>query len=40
MHRNGINHRDIKPEIILISDVAKLADFKSCRGIDSKPPFT
>ena len=41
MHRNGIYHRDIKPENILITgDVVKLADFGSCRGIYSKPPFT
>jgi renal tumor antigen len=41
MHRNGIYHRDIKPENILITgDTVKLADFGSCRGIYSKPPFT
>ena len=41
MHRKGIFHRDIKPENILITgDVVKLADFGSCRGIYSKPPFT
>jgi len=41
MHRNGIFHRDIKPENILIKDdQVKLADFGSCRGVYSKPPFT
>lgn len=41
MHRNGIYHRDIKPENILLNeDTVKLADFGSCRGIYSKPPFT
>jgi len=41
MHRNGIFHRDIKPENMLIcDDMLKLADFGSCRGIYSKPPYT
>ena len=41
MHRNGIFHRDIKPENILLrKDQIKLADFGSCKGIFSKPPFT
>ena len=36
MHKNGIFHRDIKPENILIKDdQIKLADFGSCRGIQS-----
>jgi len=41
MHKNGIFHRDIKPENILIKDdQVKLADFGSCRGVYSQPPFT
>ncbi|KAJ3291687.1 hypothetical protein HK104_005877, partial [Borealophlyctis nickersoniae] len=41
MHGKGIFHRDIKPENILIKDqTVKLADFGSCRGTHSKPPYT
>lgn len=41
MHSKGIFHRDIKPENILLrDDVIKLADFGSCRGINTKQPYT
>lgn len=41
MHKSGIFHRDIKPEnILLCDDKLKVADFGSCRGIFSKPPYT
>ena len=41
MHKNGIFHRDIKPEnILLLNDHVKLADFGSCKLINSEWPYT
>uniref|UniRef100_G1NKX4 MAPK/MAK/MRK overlapping kinase n=1 Tax=Meleagris gallopavo TaxID=9103 RepID=G1NKX4_MELGA len=41
IHRNGIFHRDVKTENILIKqNTLKLADFGSCRTIYSKQPYT
>jgi renal tumor antigen len=41
MHSHNIFHRDIKPENILISgEIAKLADFGSCKGMKGTLPCT
>lgn len=41
MHKNGIFHRDVKPENILVKEnVLKLADFGSCKSVYSKQPYT
>ena len=40
MHRNGIFHRDVKPEDILIrQDVLRLGDFRSWQSFYSKQPY-
>lgn len=41
MHSNGIMHRDMKPENLLVTgNTVKIADFGLAREIKSKPPYT